>query len=330
MKKNNKNELIITEDNPYSELFDISNTNDTETQSLSYIPALFTTASLPFRNVKKTVFVRKGSNGITLKLTSPINVPFGRYGRLLLSILTTHAVLNKNKSGPVLLEYEKLGDLLKEMQLPKTRGMDIKEQLECFSNASFSFTQKVTELKSGYLFADLYEDGNYPKRDLEVTTYSTGNIRFTEGVQYKEIDDGEIEKKNFAFKIVLSPEFANFCKNHAVPINYTVYKKIPSAVGKDIYAWVVYRNNSLSENKPLFIPRDKLVEQFMPVDDNSNEAQERVNYSRIIDHIKDIKEKYYPELKVEIDKSGLGINLYKSPSPVLKDDTRYALITSDI
>ena len=96
-KKDLKNE-IISADNPDAELFDFNYKPDVK-QSLAYLPALFTTASLPFRNVNKTVFVRKGTKGITLKLTSPINVPYGRYGRLLLSVLTTHAVINKGK-GP--------------------------------------------------------------------------------------------------------------------------------------------------------------------------------------------------------------------------------------
>lgn len=328
MKKNKnlENTELVPADNPDSELFNFEKPE--ERQYLAYLPALFTTASLPFRNVNKTVFERKGSNGISLKLTSPTNVPFGRYGRLLLSILTTHAVLEKNKNGPVYLEYNKLVDLLNEMQLPKSRGKDIKEQLECFSNAAFSFTQKVTELKAGYLFENLYENGNYPKRDILVTTHSTGNIRFTEGVQYKEADDGTGDKKSFAFKIILSPEFAAFCKSHAVPINYTVYKSISSAIGKDIYAWLVYRNNSITS--PIFVPRQKLVEQFNPVDESKNENQENVSYFRIIENIKEIKQKYYPGLKVEIDRGGEGITLYKSPAPILSEDTRYALITSDI
>ena len=329
MKKNKKNQNneIISADNSDAELFNFDYKPDIK-QSLAYLPALFTTASLPFRNVNKTVFVRKGTKGITLKLTSPFNVPYGRYGRLLLSVLTTHAVISKGKgSGAVYMEDARLSDLLKELQLPKSRGPEIKEQLECFSNAAFSFTQKVTELKAGYLFEDLY-DGNYPKQDIQVTTHTTGNIRFTEGVQYKEADDGSGDKKSFAFKIVLSPEFAAFCQSHAVPINYTVYKNISSPIAKDIYAWLVYRNNSITE--PLFIPRHHLVEQFNPVDDAKNENQENVSYFRIIEYIKEIKEKHYPELKVSFDKTGEGITLYKSKPPVLEKDTRYALITTDI
>ena len=325
--KDNSITDIVPADNIDSELFEVNYSVPVK-QSLAYLPTLFTTASLPLRNVKKTVFTRKGSNGITLKLTSPLNVPYGLYGRLLLSVLTTHAVLAKNQEGLVCIEYAKLGDLLKEMQLPKTRGLDVKTQLECFSNATFSFSQKVSELQSGYLFEDLYEDGNYPKKDVVVTTHSTGNIRFTEGVQYKDIDDGSTEKRCFGFKIVLSPEFSNFCKKHAVPINYTVYKELKSSVGKDIYAWLIYRNHSIK--KPTFIPRHKLVEQFMPADDAKNKYQENTNYSRIIEQIKEIKEKYYPDLNIEIDSKGSGITLRKSPEQIKGNDIRYALITSDI
>lgn len=327
MKKEvSKNELVpVIEDNSLSALFDLVTAGE-EPKYLSYIPGLFTTASLPFKNVKKTVFVRKGSQGLTLTLTSPLNVPYGRYGRLLLTVLTTHAVLSKEKNVPVMIEYNSLAELLKEMQLPRQRGKDIKEQLDCFTNATFAFTHKETTLRGGYLFKDLYEDGNYPRNDVEVTTKTTGSIRFTTGVQFQEVDDKVSEKKYGNFKIVISAEFASFCQKHAVPIDYGVYKSISSAVGKDIYAWLVFRNNGLKDS--VFIPRDKLVEQFMPVSEDKDPNTVNVNYAFITNQINEIKKKYYKELKVDIDPHGSGITLYKSPTPVIKDDTRYALITS--
>ena len=325
-KEDSKNELVpVVEDNSLSALFDLVTAGE-EPKYLSYIPGLFTTASLPFKNVKKTVFIRKGSQGLTLTLTSPLNVPYGRYGRLLLTVLTTHAVLSKEKNVPVMIEYNSLAELLKEMQLPRQRGKDIKEQLDCFTNATFAFTHKETTLRGGYLFKDLYEDGNYPKKDVEVTTKTTGSIRFTTGVQFQEVDDKVSEKKYGNFKIVISAEFASFCQKHAVPIDYGVYKSISSAVGKDIYAWLVFRNNGLKDS--VFIPRDKLVEQFMPVREDKDPNTVNVNYAFITNQINEIKKKYYKELKVDIDPHGSGITLYKSPTPVIKDDTRYALITS--
>lgn len=327
-KQNENIEAFEEQDN---QLFEVT-VQKQDKRVIGYLPALFTTASLPFRNVNKPTFVRKASNGITLTLTALENVPFGRYGRLLLSVLTTHAVISKEKGEPVLIEYASLADLLKEMQLPKQRGSDVREQLECFTGAAFSFSQKIKENKNAYLFKEVYEDGNYPKGDVEVTTKTTGTIRFTEAVQYKEIDDGSNDNKIGAFKILLPAEFTAFCQSHAVPIDYTVYKEISSASGKDIYAWLVYRNNGMDPSSPVFIPRKRLVEQFMPVDEKNENfsKQESVHYSRILEEIKKIKEKYYPEVKYSIDSQGGGIMLYKSPTPVIKDDPRYALITTDL
>lgn len=314
-------------DNSVTELFNLIE-NKQEKKQIGYIPSFFTTASLPFKNINKTIFVRKGSNGVTLTLSSPKNVPYGRYGRLLLSILTTHAVISQNKNNPLMIEYNSMSDLLKELQLPKQRGKDIKEQLECFSSAAFTFEQELREMKGGYLFKDLYKDGEYPKKDVIVTTKSTGNIRFTTGVQYQEIDDGSKTKKVGRFKILLSPEFCDFCIQHAVPIDYEVYKNIDSPIGKDLYAWLVFRNNGLKDS--IFIPRYKLVEQFIPVEEGKDSNLVNVNYARIVELLKEIKEKYYPEVLINFSSDGTGITLHKSPTPILKDDPRYALITTDI
>ncbi|MBQ9207769.1 MAG: plasmid encoded RepA protein [Treponema sp.] len=328
-KRIQKNSALVPIDNSANELFDSLNEQDSGQMLLSYIPSFFTTASLPFKNINRTEFIRKASNGISLLLNSPKNVPYGKYGRLLLSVFTTHAVLSKEKNIPVIIEFESMAQLLREMQLPRQRGKDIQEQLECFKRATFSFEQRTEEQVQGYLFKNLYEPGEkLPKGDVTVRTTSTGTILFTEGVQFQEIIDDKSSRIG-NFKIILSANFAAFCQKHAVPINYTVYKDITSPVGKDIYAWLVYRNNGLSADKPVFVPRDKLVEQFMPVGENSDPKIANVNYSRIISQIREIKDTYYPELKVEIDKAGSGITLFKSPTPVLKEDVRYALISTN-
>jgi len=333
MDKNTESQdSLIPIDNSVNDLFDSLEPNHNTQMTLSYIPSFFTTASLPFKNINKTEFVRKASNGISLILNSPSNVPFGRYGRLLLSVFTTHAVLSKEKGKPVIIEFDSLSQLLKEMQLPRQRGKDIQEQIECFTRATFSFERKIETQQQPYLFENLYEPGEkIPKKDLKVVTTTTGTILFTDGVQYQEVFEEDSKNPRVGnFKIILSANFAAFCQKHAVPINYSVYKDISSPVGKDIYAWLVYRNNGLSNEKPVFVPRDKLVEQFMPVGEDSDPKIANVNYSRIIDQIKDIKENYYPELNVNIDSSGTGITLYKSPTPVLTDDVRYALISSSL
>lgn len=318
---------LVPLDDTAGELFALDAAGEKK-KRISYLPSFFTTASLPFKNMHKTVFIRKGSQGITLTLTSPKNVPFGKYGRLLLSVLTTHAVMSKSDGGPVLIEYASISDLLRELQLPKQRGKEIKEQIECFANATFAFEQRVEEVNSAYLFKDMYDDGEYPKGDVTVRTVTTGNIRFTTGVQYTELIDSSKDMRTGRFKIVLSDEFTLFCQKHSVPIDYETYKEIGSSVGKDLYAWLVYRNNS--SYKSVFIPRHKLVEQFIPVENGRDPNLVNVNYARILELIKEIKTKYYKELQYDVDQDGGGITLHKSPTPVITKDPRYALITADI
>lgn len=294
----------------------------------SFLPSPFIAASLPLRFVKSSKFTRK-YNDMSLTLSSADYLPYGRYGRLLLTILTTHAVLSKNsnQSGGVEVYYDKLSQLLEEMDLPRSRGDKVKDQLENFSKTSFLFEGRVSKVTQKSLFKDAYDEGEDLNGKVTVTQISTGNIRFMSGFQYIQLDDGE-NKKNVSFKIVLSDEFVKFSKEHAVPIDYSAYKEIGSDVGKDLYAWFIYRNNAIKE--PLFIPRQLLIDQFMPVTDEAKKNNEKANYAYIIDQIKLIKDKYYKELNVSISEDGTGITLYKSPVPIMADETRYVLITSNL
>ena len=67
----------------------------------------------------------------------------------------------------------------------------------------------------------------------------------------------------------------------------------------------------------------------MPVTENQDKNTVNVNYAFILNQIKEIKKKYYPEVNIDLEAAD-GITLYKSPTPIIKNETRYALITSTI
>ena len=106
-------------------------------------------------------------------------------------------------------------------------------------------------------------------------------------------------------------------KERKVPINYPVYKSISSAIGKDIYVWMIYRNSFIKEGYTVFIPRDKLIALFNSVDDSEKSNKKNKSYSTIIRNIRKIKEKNWTDLNVTIDEDGCGIILCKSPVPVI-------------
>lgn len=310
------------------ELFDKEEVS--EPQKRAFVPSVFISAALPLRDNKKNTFVRKYNN-ITMKLSGADKVPYGKYGRLLLAILTTHAVQQKGSEGKVILEYQSVKSLLDEMQLPKQRMKEVMEQLECFRQCSFIYEEvKTTKIKLPSLFDDEdiipFDDGT-----VKAEKVSTGLIPFFKTMQYIRITDSTETQKGFAFQIELAESFVELSQKHSVPINYSVYKELSSAIGKDLYAWLCYRNNFLLEDEVLFVPRHSLVEQFVPVTNEKNpQIQEGNNYQKIKEQVELIKEKYYPGLKVSFAKDGSGMELRKSPAVILPDDkVRYVLVTSD-
>lgn len=106
-------------------------------------------------------------------------------------------------------------------------------------------------------------------------------------------------------------------KERKVTINYPVYKSISSAIGKDIYVWMIYRNSFIKEGYTVFIPRNKLIALFNSVDDSEKSNKKNKSYSTIIRNIRKIKEKNWTDLNVTIDEDGCGITLCKSPVPVI-------------
>ena len=73
-----------------------------------------------------------------------------------------------------------------------------------------------------------------------------------------------------------------------------------------------------------------LLNTTLSVEEGKDSNLVNVNYARIVELLKEIKEKHYPEVRIDFSTDGSGITLFKSPTPVLKDDPRYALITTDI
>lgn len=307
-------------------LFEIKK-EDKKLHKRSYIPSAFITASLPLRDVNAPNFQRKFNN-IELYITGSPKVPYGKYARLLLSVLTTRAVLSEGK-GTVKIDYKNLKSLTDEMLLPKQRGSEVRNQLELFSMSTFQYKEKVVKRVSKSLF----EEYNNDKGNFIATGHAHGNIPFMKKLSWIDLAEEDNPSRvtdSVAFSIELSGEFVEICKNHSVPIDYTVYSAISSALGKDLFAWITYRNNCLEEGKELFIPRFSIVEQFASNSGEISAKEESQTYLRIVENIREIKNKYYPELKVTFSEDNSGFTLRKSPPLIKSNDTRYILITSDI
>ena len=208
------------------------------------------------------------------------------------------------------------------------RSKEVKEQLECFSGASFVFREKKVQKTQKYLFKEFFSEDEKLDGEVTATWHTSGVVPFFESMSYVDIDENGKEKKSIGLTIVLSDKFTKLSKEHSVPIDYTVYKEISSVVGKDLYAWFIYRNNSITE--PIFISRESLINQFLPIKEKSYESEERVNWNTLKEQINLIKKKYYPELNVSIANDNSGITLAKSKPVILPNDKHYVLVTSNL
>ena len=208
------------------------------------------------------------------------------------------------------------------MQLRKQRGTDIMEQLNRFKSATFIYEDENISVAQKSLFPEFFSESD--RGFVQAKKLSIRNIMFIDSLQYIELDDSISDKRNISFSIVLNNKFVELCKRHSVPIDYTVYKEISSAMGKDLYAWIIYRNNSIGKDG-IFIPRSSMVAQFSGT---IQPEQERANFRYIVDQIQQIKAKYYPGLRFTVDRDSLGITFYKSPQIMQPKDTRYVLATN--
>lgn len=293
---------------------------------MAFFPSVFIMSALPLKDVKKSVFTRK-YNDISLTINNYAiteddnkkRVPYGKYARLVLALLTTKAKIH-SKEDKVVVTYKNIQELLDEMQLPRQRGKDILEQLELFLSSQFVFSGRIKNAAQKSLFRE-FEDFQDP---VKVEILNTNYIPFCTRITTINTVSSD-NKKNKAISFELAPQFVDLCEKHAVPINYTVYKEINSIIGKDLYVWLLYRNNFIKEGEPLFISRKALVDQFCDVTDPEDKDEFNNNFYRLKDIIYDLKNKYMPELKYNFDDSGL--NLYKSDYVILPGDRRYILIS---
>lgn len=298
----------------------------TKKRSLSFVPTYFVICALPLRATKDKVLTYSRSyNQYSLRLISVRGkgLPGGRLARLLLSLFTTEAVLQKNTSPSqrIILEYRSIKELMKKMGIERCNHQkEVSELLDKFAATLITFdiseSRKYEQLQQKLIPEDVSVDRPY----INLTAIS--NVPFFDQFTRLEVSEEKGRRGVAIFmKIVLSQQFVEMAQRNSVPVDYDVYKSINSSLGKDLYVWLVYRNNSNLPKSGLHISRKNLVDQFMS--DEGKTGYEPVHYQRIIEEIKEIKKKYYKDLNVHIPLKGDGITLFKSPSVIKSNDIRY-------
>jgi hypothetical protein len=294
----------------------------------AYIPSHFVICNLPLRSTKKEVTeYRKRYNQFQLRLVGANGIPGGKIARDMLSLFTTASVQYKNinPSGQIVMHYDSIKKFMKSFGLENSTKFNLVEELlEKFAGCNIFFEinaqrkYDVGELQ----FKEIEEGTRIEKKGIIQLKTVTNVPFFYKYTNVKILGEKYIKGQSIGLDITLSAPFVEMAQQHPVPIDFNVYRSIDSALGKDIYSWIVYRNNGPIPVEGLEVSRKNLIEQFSHESQKNIEAQ---NYQHIIEVLKDIKMHYYPELKIKFIERGKwkGIILYKSELVIKPNDMRY-------
>ena len=298
----------------------------------AYIPSCFIICPLPVQLTDMHIkeYVREYNN-FKLRLVGAKGIPGGKVARDMLALFTTEVVCGKNRNNDdnVTIHYKSLSRFAKSMGIETSSyNGKIINILEQFSGCSvyFEFEKKKKYDEQVLPFGEF----GFNRGEKVYLNYKKfQNVNFIEKMESIElIKEGQKNGESIEINIKLKSEFVKMVKENSVPIDFSVYREIQSSMEKDIYAWLVYRNNALIPREGVFVPRRSLLEQF----GDENDVNERMKYLRIIDILRNMKNKYYNGLRLDIIEKGCskkkGVVLYQSPLIMNSNDVRYIPLIS--
>jgi hypothetical protein len=208
--------------------------------SVGFMARALVQATLPHKEVNGNEFTRR--NGVfylTILAPSKIGLPYGSIPRLLISWLTTEAVLTKKRE---LCLGSTLSSFMQELGFMPTGGRwgsitRLKEQAKRLFTSSISCTYETetNNGEKGFRVADSHDLWWNPKSPQQVTLFES--------------------------TVILSEAFFKEIVNFPVPIDLRALKLLKrSPLAIDIYCWLTYRMSYLKQNT--FIPWKVLQLQF--------------------------------------------------------------------
>jgi hypothetical protein len=252
-----------------------------EAGALGYMARALVQATIPHKKVVGNEFTRRNGNFI-LSILAPtmIGLPYGSIPRLLISWLTTEAVLTKQRT---ICLGDTLSSFMQKLGLVPTGGRwgsitRLKEQTKRLFASSIScyYPTAEREAEKGFRVVDSHDIWWTPK-NLNKTLL-------------------------FDSVVTLSETFFNEISKNPVPIDLRILQELKkSPLALDIYCWLTYRMSYL--RKTSHVPWTILQIQFGS--DYSINEQGRRDFKRAF--IRELKKVciLYSEAKIETDTNTL-------------------------
>ncbi len=254
-----------------------------DADAITFIPRLFTQASLPVRRIPGNEFIRQnGLYELTLLSPSSIGLPYGGYPRMLIVWITDRA--KKTRSRHIHLG-DSFNDFLGKLEKSNSGGDNgplkhIKTQYQRLLSCHIQWTHNTST--------------SWSMRTACIA--SEAHITWQPASPYK-----------WETHLILSEAFFNEIMERSVPVDKRVLEACSHyPMAFDLYCWLTSRN--FYNKKKIFIPWQQLAMQF--ANTYSRQSTFRSKFSLALDHVKP----FYPAAEIYVDKK--GVLLYPSPPHV--------------
>ena len=273
---------------------------------IGYMARALVTATMPYKDPKADVFVRKNGN-FKLRIVAGYDggIPYGIYPRLLMSWVTTEAVRKQSpriQLGDSLSEFLRtVLDIRSDSGGPRGSATRVAEQMKrLFGSLITAQYESASERGKNFLLRNVLIADNLEMEDSDLTNLWT-----------PQASDEAGKWKSF---VDLSKPFFKECVGYPVPIDLRVYKALrKSPLAMDTYTWLTYRM-SYTDRKTKPIPWEALMMQFGSGFSSDDPGQARRDFRKAFLVALTAVKKIYPAAEVEVSEA--GVSLLPSPTHV--------------
>ncbi|MHB1098225.1 MAG: replication protein RepA [Burkholderiales bacterium] len=294
--------------------------------NLGFMSRALVIATMPYKDPKSDVFKRKNGD-FSLRIVAGYEggIPFGIYPRLLMSWLTSEAVI---KQSPIIELGDSLGIFLREvLDLKSTSGgtrgsaTRVSEQMKRLFGSLITAQYSGTQEKRGFVMKNvLIVDEAQISPEDEKKFNNLGNEK---KIAPLEDDTNKFwtpqeksEAGKWKSKVRLTNNFFEEIITNPVPLDLRAYKTLRiSPMAMDLYAWLTYRM-SYTQRRSKPIRWESLMTQFgsgygSGVKTEAGVKQAVFDFKRAFLKALNLVLAVYPQANVEITDHGMVL----LPSP---------------
>lgn len=223
--------------------------------AMGFMARALVVATMPYKDPKADVFKRENGN-FRLRIVAGYEggIPYGIYPRLLMSWLTTEAVLKKS---PVIELGDSLSEFLREV-------LELRSSSGGVRGTGSRVTEQMKRLFGSMVSVNYHDPSETNKKDFALRNILIADeLRVDEDEANRLWDPQATEQAGrWRSQVVLNHRFYTEVVERPVPIDLRAYKALRgSPLAMDILVWLSYRMSYLrGSSRP--IPYEGLMGQF--------------------------------------------------------------------